>query len=45
MVASIFLLVIDNLYDLDTITFYTKALNNETQNVRQKLTHQDLAVL
>jgi GAG-pre-integrase domain len=43
MVASVFLSVMDNLYALDTIASYKETLNNETRNVRQKLTHQDSA--
>jgi hypothetical protein len=39
MVASGFLSVMDNLYVLDTIASYNETLNNETRNVRQKLTH------
>jgi GAG-pre-integrase domain len=45
MVASGFLSVMDNFYTLNTIIFYNDTLNNETRNVRQKLTHQDLAAL
>jgi GAG-pre-integrase domain len=45
MVASGFLPVMDNLYALDTIASYKETLNNETRNVRQKLTHQDSAAL
>jgi GAG-pre-integrase domain len=45
MVASGFLSIMDNLYVLDIIAFYNETLNNETRNVRQKLTHQDLAAL
>jgi hypothetical protein len=45
MVASGFLSVMDNFYTLDTIIFYNETLNNEIRNVRQKLTHQDLAAL
>jgi hypothetical protein len=45
MVASDFLSVMDNLYALDTIISYNETLNNETQNARQKLTHQDSAAL
>jgi hypothetical protein len=41
MVASGFLSVMNNLYTLDTITFFNEALNNKTRNVRQKLTHRD----
>jgi hypothetical protein len=35
----------DNLYALDIIVSYNETLNNKTQNVRHKLTHQDSAVL
>jgi hypothetical protein len=45
MVASGFLSVMDNLYALDIIVSYNETLNNETRNVRQKLTHQDSAAL
>jgi GAG-pre-integrase domain/Integrase core domain len=45
MVASGFLSVIDNIYALDTIASYNETLNNETRNVRQKLTNQDSAAL
>jgi GAG-pre-integrase domain/Integrase core domain len=45
MVASGFLSVMDNLYVLDNIAFYNEILNNETRNVRQKLTHQDSTAL
>jgi hypothetical protein len=45
MVASGFLSVMDNLYALDTIASHNETLNNETRNVRQKLTHQDSAAL
>jgi GAG-pre-integrase domain len=45
IVASGFLFVMDNLYALDTIVSYNETLNNETRNVRQKLTHQDSAAL
>jgi GAG-pre-integrase domain len=45
MVASGFLSVMDNLYALDIIASYNETLNNETQNVRQKLTNQDSAAL
>jgi GAG-pre-integrase domain/Integrase core domain len=45
MVASGFLSVMNNLYGLDTIVFYNEILNNETRNVRQKLTHQDSGAL
>jgi heme oxygenase len=45
MVASGFLSVMDNLYALDTIASYNESLKNETQNIRQKLTHQDSAAL
>jgi hypothetical protein len=45
MVASGFLYVMDNLYVLDSIASYNETLNNETRNVRQKLTHQDSAAL
>jgi hypothetical protein len=45
MVASGFMSVMDNLYALDTIAPYNDTLNNETRNVRQKLTHQDSAAL
>jgi hypothetical protein len=45
MVASAFLSVMDNLYALDTIASYNETLNNETRNVRQKLTHQDSVAL
>jgi GAG-pre-integrase domain/Integrase core domain len=41
MVASGFLSIMDNLYALDIIASYNETLNNETRNVRQKLTHQD----
>jgi hypothetical protein len=34
MVASVFLSIMDNIYSLDTITFYNETFNNETQNVR-----------
>jgi GAG-pre-integrase domain len=44
MVASGFLSVMDN-FMLDTIAFYNETLNNETRNVRQKLTHRDSAAL
>jgi hypothetical protein len=43
MVVSGFLSIVDNIYALDTITFYNEILNNETRNVRQKSTHQDSA--
>jgi hypothetical protein len=39
MVASGFLSVMANLYALDIIASYNETLNNETRNVRQKLTH------
>jgi hypothetical protein len=45
MVTSGFLSIVDNLYVSYIITFYNETLNNEIQNVRQKLTHQDLAAL
>jgi hypothetical protein len=45
MVASGFLSIVDNLYALDTIASYNETLNNETQNFRQKLTHQHSAAL
>jgi gag-polypeptide of LTR copia-type/GAG-pre-integrase domain len=45
MVASGFLSVMDNLYTLDIIASYNETLNNETRNVRQKITHQDSAAL
>jgi hypothetical protein len=45
MVVSGFLSVMDNLYVLDTITSYNETLNNETGNIRQKLTHHDSAAL
>jgi hypothetical protein len=45
IVASGFLSVMDNLYALDTIISYNETLNNETQNVRPKLTRQDLVAL
>jgi GAG-pre-integrase domain len=41
MVAFGFLSIMDNLYALDTIASYNETLNNETRNVKQKLTHQD----
>jgi hypothetical protein len=34
IVTSGFLSVMDNLYALDTITFYNETLNNKTRNVR-----------
>jgi hypothetical protein len=45
MVASDFLFVMKNIYALDTIISYNETLNNETRNVRQKLTHQHSAAL
>jgi GAG-pre-integrase domain len=45
MVVFGFLSIMDNLYALDTITSYNETLNNETQNGRQKLIHQDSAAL
>jgi GAG-pre-integrase domain len=45
MVASGFLSIMDNLYVLDIIISYNETLNNETRNIRQKLTHQDSAAL
>jgi GAG-pre-integrase domain len=45
MIASDFLYVMDNLYALYTITFYNENLNNETQNIRKKLTHHDSVAL
>jgi GAG-pre-integrase domain/Integrase core domain len=45
MVAYDFLSVMDNLYALDIIVFYNEILNNETRNVRQKITHQDSTAL
>jgi gag-polypeptide of LTR copia-type/GAG-pre-integrase domain len=45
IVASGFLSVMDNFYTLDIIASYNETLNNETRNVRQKLTHQDSAAL
>jgi GAG-pre-integrase domain len=45
MVASGFLSVMNNLYALDTIASYNETLNNETRNVKQKLTHQDSTAL
>jgi GAG-pre-integrase domain len=45
MVASGFLSVMDNLCALDTTASYNETLNNETRNVRPKLTHHDSAAL
>jgi GAG-pre-integrase domain len=45
MIASGFLSVMDNFYALDTIVSYNEILNNETRDVRQKLTQQDSAAL
>jgi hypothetical protein len=45
MIVSDFLSIMNIFYALDTIAFYNETLNNETQNIKQKLTHQDPAAL
>jgi GAG-pre-integrase domain len=45
MVASDFLSVMNIFYALDTIASYNEILNNETRNVKHKLTHQDSVAL